>query len=133
MAAVHIQTGFSADDLLSRAEPPPNSWRTSMLRLAAPTVALLLAAALQTAAPAAATTGAGCYRPTNVPAWDVLNVRQRPTARSAIVMALSSETYAIIAGRGRCLKGWCPVSVSDERGTKRGWIKARYLASSECP
>jgi hypothetical protein len=106
-----------------------------MLRHIASTAALLVAvtAALWAAAPASATTGPGCYRPVNVPAWDVLNVRKGPSARSAIVLALSAETYAIISSRGACRSGWCPVNVSDEHGTKRGWIKARYLAPSECP
>ena len=92
----------------------------------------LLAGAIL-AAPGTATTGPGCYRVVNLPAWDVLNVRQGPSARSSIVMAISSDTYAIIAGRGVCRSGWCPVAVSDESGTRRGWIKGRYLAPSECP
>ena len=95
------------------------------------TIAAVLASLL--AAPAAATTGPGCYRVVNVPASDVLNVRKWPSPRSAIVMALSSETYAIVSGRAVCRSGWCPVSVSDEHGTSRGWINRRYLAPSECP
>jgi hypothetical protein len=89
--------------------------------------------ALAATLPASATTGPGCYRVVNVPSWDVLNVRKWPSPRSAIVMALSSETYAIISARGACRAGWCPVNVTSEFGTKRGWIKARYLTSSECP
>lgn len=84
-------------------------------------------------APAHATTGPGCYWVVNVPSWDVLNVRKWPSHRSAIVMALSSKTYMIVSGRGACRKGWCPVNVTNELGTKRGWIKAKYLAPSDCP
>jgi hypothetical protein len=94
---------------------------------------LCTAAVIAAATPAGATTGPGCYRVVNVPTWDVLNVRKRPSPSSAIVTALSSETYAIISGRGACGSGWCPVAVSDENGTKRGWIKGKYLAPSECP
>ena len=101
------------------------------LVVAASAAALFLSSVL--AMPAAATTGPGCYRVSNVPAWDVLNVRKWPSARSAIVAALSSETYAIISGRGACRNGWCPVSVTGETATKRGWIKGRYLARSDCP
>lgn len=104
-----------------------------MLRLSASVLAIGLLASAILAAPATATTGPGCYRITGVPAWDVLNVRNRPSARASIVMALSSDTYTIISGQGACRSGWCPVAVSDEAGTKRGWIKGLYLAPSECP
>ncbi len=95
--------------------------------------ATLLVASLLATPPAGATTGPGCYRVIRVPAWDVLNVRKWPSPRSGIVTALSSSTYSIISGRGACRRGWCPVNVTGESNTKRGWIKARYLARSECP
>ncbi len=104
-----------------------------MYRLVASTLAIGILASAILAAPATATTGPGCYRIAGVPAWDVLNVRKRPSARAPIVMALSSNTYAIISGKGACRSGWCPVAVSDEVGTKRGWIKGRYLTPSDCP
>lgn len=104
-----------------------------MLRFASSALVTAVLASAILSAPAGATTGPGCYRITGVPAWDVLNVRKWPSARSAIVTALSSETYAIISGRGACRKGWCPVNVTGESNTKRGWIRGRYLAPSECP
>lgn len=104
-----------------------------MLRHTASVAAAILVASLLASAPAHATTGPGCYRVVNVPYWDVLNVRKWPSHRSAIVMALSNKTHMIVSGRGTCRKGWCPVNVTNEFGTKRGWIKGKFLAPSDCP
>ncbi len=105
-----------------------------MLRFGPSVAALaMLTISLPVSAPAHATTGPGCYRVVNVPSWDVLNVRKWPSHRSAIVMALSSETSIIVSGRAACRKGWCPVNVTNEFGTKQGWIKAKYLAPGDCP
>ncbi len=105
------------------------------MRRFVPSIAVLAILALSAvvSAPAQATSGPGCNRVVKVPAWDVLNVRKWPSARSAIVTALSSETHKIISGRGACRKGWCPVNATGESNTKRGWIKAKYLAPSDCP
>ncbi|MEZ5923708.1 MAG: hypothetical protein R3D57_04920 [Hyphomicrobiaceae bacterium] len=95
--------------------------------------AALLVVGLMPASPATATTGPGCYRIVDVPEWDVLNVRKWGSARAPIVLALSPKTYGIISSRGACKSGWCPVNVTDGDGTRRGWIKGKFLAPNECP
>lgn len=100
--------------------------------------AVVLLAAM--AAPAVATTGPGCLRVVNVASWDVLNIRARPSASSRIVAAVDPDGYGVLALRGTCVpksvswgSRWCPVSYSDGDGTRRGWVKARFVRDAECP
>ena len=97
--------------------------------------------------PANATSGYGCWRPVGVAFDDVLNVRARPSARSAIVATIPPGGGPIIAG-GRSRGGaeaacgpqsrarpsrWCSVQVYDGDRVNAGYIKRRFLAHSECP
>lgn len=100
--------------------------------------AVLAAGAL--AAPAAATTGPGCLRVVNVASWDVLNMRARPSASSRVVAAIDPDGFGVLALRGTCVprsvawgSRWCPVAYSDDRGTRKGWVKARFVRDAECP
>lgn len=100
-----------------------------------------------TTSTAEATTGSGCYQVINVPYWDTLNVRQRPSARSGIVYRILPQTPPIISGgrsyadaMARCTpphrplsSRWCPVSIHDGSGSYHGWVKRRYLRASDCP
>ena len=97
---------------------------------------------------AQATTGSGCYQVVNVAANDVLNVRAKPSAASAIVYKISPQRVPIISGgkstadaeakctpRHRPLASrWCPIAIFDGSGSDiRGWAKRRFLSPSECP
>lgn len=107
-------------------------------------------------APAAATSGWGCYRP-NVGPSDPLNVRAQPSASSAIVADLDSSTPYIIAydapglaqaelfevhraEQRDCTPAnlplgarWCPVQLYGGEQTLAGWVKRRFVDHSECP
>lgn len=79
-----------------------------------------------------ATSGPGCFRPVNVPAGDVLNVRSGPSASSSLVTSIDPDSAPIIAQRGRCGR-WCSVSIYDGDNTYRGWIRRKFLSASDCP
>lgn len=97
--------------------------------------------------PARATTGSGCYQVVNVRYDDVLNVRARPSANSAIVYRIPADGGPIISGGSsnanalaRCVPShgpvasrWCPVSIYSGSGSYSGWVKRRYLSPSDCP
>ncbi|MEP2420346.1 MAG: SH3 domain-containing protein [Nitratireductor sp.] len=105
------------------------------------TIALAGFFVLAAGAPGAlATSGPGCYQVVNVESWDVLNLRSRASAKSAIVDMLRPGNHGIIAGEGACtptsrpLPGrWCRVTHYDGDRTVTGWAKRRYLAPSDCP
>ncbi len=63
------------------------------------------------------------YRVSNVRSWDVLNVRDQPTASSPIVgqLGFNERNIKLI---GACRKLWCPVRL----GGQRGWVNSHYLA-----
>ena len=89
---------------------------------------------------AKATTGDGCFTVTNVPSWDVLNVRARPSVRSAIVDELHPIDHGIISTRGRCKpkhrywkNRWCPIRHTTADRTTQGWVKRKYLQPAQCP
>lgn len=105
--------------------------------LTAGTLAVLMLAAI---APAQATTGPGCLRVVNVPYWDVLNIRARPSASSAIVGRINPRGHGVISLRGNCIpyttswpNRWCPIAHYSGYGTEQGWVKARYVRDSDCP
>lgn len=109
----------------------PHFWK--MLAVTALTIPL--------ATGANAATDSGCWVVQNVAAGDSLNVRQRPTHRSAIVDRLIPGQHGIIAATGRCgpshkpwAQRWCPIAHSSGHyGTTRGWVKARYIRGAGCP
>ena len=109
------------------------SWRRS--------VAALLAAGLCLgASPSLATTGPGCLVVVNVPYGDVLNMRARASASSAIVDRLVPGQHGIIHLDAACTplsipwpSRWCPITHYNGDRTTRGWVKARFVRDSECP
>lgn len=97
-------------------------------------------ALLAISGPSQATTGKGCLRVVNVASWDVLNMRAQPSASSRIVQSIDPDGFGVLALRGMCVprtvswgSRWCPVSYSDDRGTRRGWVKARFVRDAACP
>lgn len=101
-------------------------------------VAFLLAAT--GAAPAAATSGWGCFRVINVRVGDVLNLRAKPSGSSPVVDKLTPGKHGILAEAGPCRpastkpsKQWCPLKHFNGNRTTEGWAKLIYLAPSECP
>ena len=100
-----------------------------------------------TSAPAAATSGFGCWQAVNIPAGDVLNVREARSVSSAVVTTISREGGPIISGgvdkadaEVRCLphsapgpQRWCPVTLYYGDDIWRGFVKRRFLKHSECP
>ena len=91
-------------------------------------------------APAFATTGPGCFGVVNVPSWDVLNIREKPSARTRIVGRIPPQGHGIIAQEGRCLpldvplpSRWCQIGYYDGDVTAYGFVKRRYLRPSDCP
>jgi hypothetical protein len=87
-----------------------------------------------------ATSGPGCFRVVGVQNWDVLNLRSKPSARSAIVARIPPTDHGIIAQDGPCrplnvplASRWCPVGYYDGDFTAQGFVKRRYLAASDCP
>ncbi len=101
------------------------------------TIIIGLAAA---APPVLATTGPGCFGVVNVPNWDVLNIRELPSARAAIVGRIPPEGHGIIAQEGRCLplsrampSRWCQIGYYDGGRSVYGFVKRRYLRPGECP
>lgn len=125
------------------------------MRARALCLALLLLVGPIAAAPAAATSGWGCYR-VNVGPSDPLNIRSEPNAGSAVVAQVDSAHGSIISlngGQGpgaslfdvhraefaRCLPQglplgarYCPVTLYGET-TVSGWAKRRFLDHNECP
>lgn len=91
-----------------------------------------LSASMAISATAFATSGPGCFRPVNVPAGDVLNVRSGPSAGTSLVTSIDPDNAPIIAQRGRCGR-WCSVSIYDGDSTYRGWIRRKFLRASDCP
>lgn len=70
------------------------------------------------------------FRVTGVSANDVLNVRRRPSAQSAIVGALSNGTRVRNLGcRSEGNSRWCRIRMLDDMGSE-GWVNARYLTSA---
>ncbi len=91
-------------------------------------------------APAKATTGPGCLYVVNVPDWDSLNVRARPSHRSRIVDRLKPRNHGIIHLDGPCQprwrkwgSRWCPITHYFDDRVTRGWVKARYVRDIDCP
>lgn len=116
-------------------------------------------ATLLFAAPAAATSGFGCYR-VNVGPDDPLSVRSEPSADSPVIVRLDWSDQPIIALDGlprgenvqpslfdvhtaemeNCVPAslplgarWCPVSLFGAGPADHGWIKRRFVDHSECP
>lgn len=103
---------------------------------------LLIAAVLLAAGAvsANATSGPGCLRVVNVAYDDVLNMRARPNASSRIVAGLVPGEHGIIHLDAPCSprskpwgQRWCKVTVYDGDGTRRGWVRARFVRDSDCP
>lgn len=110
----------------------------SLLRAALVAVSALMIMTL--AAPAKATSGPGCLYVVNVASWDALNMRARPSARSAIVDRLKPNGHGIIQLNSPCIPlsrpwgdRWCPVTHYSGYATSQGWVKARYVRDSDCP
>lgn len=86
-------------------------------------------------------TDRGCWVVVNVAAGDSLNMRARPSFKSAIVDRLIPNRHGIISANGRCRpaskpwsKRWCPIMHhSGDYPTTRGWVKARFIRGSGCP
>ena len=73
----------------------------------------------------------------NVPSWDVLNVRERPSASAPIINTLKQGQHGPIWANGTCVprdrapdSRWCPIMIGAGSGVGVGWVKARYIA--EC-
>ena len=66
--------------------------------------------------------GPDTYRVRNVAQWDVLNIRNRPTARSRIVGRIGPHGSGVHC-LGPCKRNWCRVSW---RGIV-GWTNMKYL------
>jgi hypothetical protein len=64
------------------------------------------------------------YRVAGVASNDVLNIRSRPDAGSAIVSTIPPYGSGIRM-TGSCAGQWCPI---DYRGSQ-GWVNRRYLTS----
>ena len=82
-----------------------------------------LAAAGITPAPAEA---AEPLRVVGVTGEDVLNVREGPSPKYAIVGTIPQDARGI-EGLGECTKGWCHIRY----GSIEGWSNARFLAPDE--
>jgi len=90
--------------------------------------------------PVFATTGPGCLVVANVATDDVLNMRTKPSASTAIVDRLVPNQHGVIHLDGPCEpvsvaweSRWCPVTHYGGDGTTKGWVKARFVRDSECP
>ena len=99
-----------------------------------------LTAILLFSSAAQATSGSGCFNVVNVPSWDQLNMRSGPSADNLIVDRLAPGRHGIISQSGPCIppnvspgSRWCPVVHYNGDRTTSGWVKARYVAPSECP
>ncbi|WP_147440283.1 hypothetical protein [Notoacmeibacter ruber] len=106
------------------------------LLLAAATAFLLTA----TSGASFATSGPGCLYVVNVAPYDVLNMRARPSARSAIVDQLPPRRHGIIHLDAKCIplnrpwgSRWCPVTHYESDRVTKGYVKARYVRDSDCP
>ena len=104
--------------------------------------ALCLCAALTAAAaaPAAATSGPGCFHVINVEDWDVLNIRAGPSASAPVVGTIPPRQHGIISQSGPCVpphrappSRWCQITHFTGSGSAKGFVKRRYLAPSDCP
>lgn len=95
-------------------------------------VVVVALAALSSAGPAGAQSTAfverDVYEVTGVAADDVLNLRDGPSTRDAIIAGLPNG--AILDSAGPCEPHggqlWCPVEPAERRGL-RGWVAARFL------
>ena len=95
---------------------------------------------LAVAVPAQATSGPGCLVVVNVPTWDTLNMRSRPSAASRIVDRLKPGNHGIIHLDRPCGprnvpwgQRWCKVSHYDGDGVTHGYVKARFVRDVDCP
>ena len=66
------------------------------------------------------------FRVVGVTGEDVLNVRDGPSAKYAIVGTIPQNARGI-EGLGECIKGWCHIRY----GSIEGWSNARFLAPDE--
>ncbi len=103
-------------------------------------VSSLAVGVMSLAAPALATSGPGCFQVVNVESWDVLNIREKPSARARFVGRIPPQGHGIIAQEGRCLpldvplpSRWCQIGYYDGDVTAYGFVKRRYLQPSDCP
>lgn len=106
------------------------------MRTAVAAVILLAASA----GAASATSGPGCLTVTNVAVGDFLALRTKPSAGAAILDRLVPGQHGVIHLDGPCTptsvawaSRWCPVTYYGGDGSKKGWVKARYVRDSECP
>ncbi|MEL6921443.1 MAG: hypothetical protein AAFO77_10555 [Pseudomonadota bacterium] len=70
----------------------------------------------------------------NVASWDVLNVRERPSASAPIINTLKQGQHGPIWANGTCIpqnrapgSRWCPIMIGAGSGVGAGWVKARYI------
>ena len=66
------------------------------------------------------------YRVVGVTGDDVLNVREGPSAKYAVVGTIPQKARGI-EGLGECTQGWCHIRY----GSIEGWSNARFLAPDE--
>ena len=89
---------------------------------------------------ALATTGKGCLRVVNVEPDDQLLLRVAPNPAAKVVIGITPGGPAVIHLDAKCVpfalpyaKRWCPVSIYSDDGRFKGYVKARFVRSSECP
>ncbi len=104
------------------------------------TLCLCAVFAVAGAAPAAATSGPGCFRVINVEDWDVLNIRAGPSANAPVVGTIPPRHHGIISQSGPCVppnrpppSRWCQITHFTGSGSAKGFVKRRYLAPNDCP
>jgi SH3-like domain-containing protein len=81
-------------------------------------------------APAAQSVLAGYWRVTNVPAGDVLQVRNAPSGAAPVIHELSAKDTCVVLGEG-CQKPWCQVRIQAGERERVGWVHAKFLAPSD--
>ena len=59
----------------------------------------------------------------NVPSWDKLNIRSRPSSKSRVVARKRYGSCGLMV-MGKCRSEWCPV----EDGHIRGWANRQFLS-----
>ena len=59
----------------------------------------------------------------NVPSWDRLNIRSRPSSKSRVVARKRYGSCGLIV-MGKCRSEWCPI----EDGHIRGWANRQFLS-----
>ncbi len=87
-----------------------------------------------------ATSGLGCLYVVNVESWDTLNMRSKPSARSAVVDRLQPNGHGIIHLERACGpklrpwgQRWCLVKHYYGDRVTKGYVKARFIRDSDCP